>query len=218
MTNWEWDSTLNYLTYYTFKDLITPPPIVAGESGDSWGGAVVCSCTKWGSNKPAETPGLSQIYQPLSTWHHISLWVCFTLLSLCFTLFFLSVSVSPVEAQSDFQGGVCWPSVVNKDLERQLQLLAGGWGLVAPREQRCCAQISARSPNAFYHSLVILRFLHLSSDNIWKTHTGFTTNSQLLERMHGQKAFVVCLIVCWLILACGWCKLWFHARELYVDN
>lgn len=78
------------------------------------------------------------IYQPLSVWlfSFISLSLFITLLSLCLTLFFLSTSVSPEEAQSDFQGGICWPSVINKDLERQLQFLAGGWGLGAPRQQR----------------------------------------------------------------------------------
>lgn len=78
------------------------------------------------------------IYQPLSVWLFsiISLSLFITLLSLCLSLFFLSMSVSPEKAQSDFQGGICWPSVINKDLERQLQFLAGGWGLRASRQQR----------------------------------------------------------------------------------
>lgn len=59
------------------------------------------------------------IYQPLSllyqavTLHHSPVTIFHSLLPLC---------ISPsYEVQSDFQGGVCWPSVVNKDLERQPQ-------------------------------------------------------------------------------------------------
>lgn len=63
------------------------------------------------------------IYQPLSPrlLSFISLSLCITLLSLVFPLPYSSLFCSPYKAQSDFQGGVSWPSVVNKDLERQLQ-------------------------------------------------------------------------------------------------
>lgn len=51
----------------------------------------------------------------------ISLSLCITLLSPAFPLSYSSLFCSPYKAHSDFQGGVSWPSVVNKDLERQPQ-------------------------------------------------------------------------------------------------
>jgi len=106
---------------------------------------------------------------------------------------------SPYNTQSDFQGGVCWPSVANKELERQPQSWLvlmlrpqgnGGW-----EQQR----VHRAGPDLRVH-FNTRQWLSGScispQTSTRKTHAGYTTNRQLLEWRHGKMALLVCVMVC----------------------
>lgn len=123
--SWQnWMSSPRFLTVLYFTTVEVGVKVV-GVKVIPVDGAEVDSCTKWDIATSKRQKHLDflwfislslslalLLYQPV-TLYHSAVTSFHPLLSL--------YVYSPYKAQSDFQGDVCWPSVINKDLELQLQ-------------------------------------------------------------------------------------------------